>query len=69
MIAEIRDQEKSGESEIVCACIRKIRISVVDVLCVTDDLRVLVLREDHQKIKGYQRTRTNPYSISEKSHP
>ena len=67
MVDEIRDQEKYGESRILYECIREIEISVVDVLCLTDDLQVLVLRENKQDIKNRQRIRNHPHSISEKA--
>lgn len=69
MVDEIRDQEEKGESIIVCEYIREIRISLVDVLCLTDDLRLLILREDKQYIKNRQRIRNNLHSISEKARP
>lgn len=69
MIAEIRDQEKNGESKILRECIREIRTSLVDVLCLTDNLQLLVLREDKQYINNRQRIRKNPHSISEKALP
>jgi hypothetical protein len=67
MVDEIRDQERKGESRIVYECIREIEISVVDVLCLTDDLQVLVLQENKQNIKNRQRIRNHPHSISEKA--
>ncbi len=69
MVDEIRDQERKGESKIVYKCIREIEISVIDVLCLTDDLQVLVLQENKQYIKNRQHIRNNPHSISEKALP
>ena len=69
MIDEIRDQERKGESKIVCEYIREIRTSLVDVLCLTDNLQFFILREDKQYIKNRQRVRENPHSVSEKALP
>lgn len=69
MVNEIRDQERNGESRILCECIREIEISVVDVLCITDNLHFLVLREDKQDFNNKTRIRNHPHSLSEKAIP